>query len=141
MITASSLSATTETTEQFVLFEYMYRDGGNFKANGSVVLVGSLSELQEKSIRNAFECDGLFIAEQIDLPPLYEKLYNWSNGPISLDHCWHEFVGMARNPSLSARNEIEIWGNASDFWQIVTQVRTWDGSLSPHYLGVQAARN
>ncbi len=49
---------------------------------------------ERDAILSRLEDGNLFIAEQVDVPPLYEQLYRWSGGPIAADHCWHQFVGL-----------------------------------------------
>jgi hypothetical protein len=139
MTTVLLTNTTAWTNNQYILFEYLYRDGGNFKAHGSIALIGILSDSELDSIRESFETDGLFIAEQIGVAPLYEKLYYWSGGANSLDHCWHEFQRIAHVPNSMALESVEVWGAASDFYRIVTEVTAWNGSLSPHFRSVPAA--
>jgi len=73
-------------------FEYRYRDAGNFKASGRLLLTGSLSESERDEIIARLEDSELFIAEQIGIPTLYGQLYAINGGPNDDDHCWHEFV-------------------------------------------------
>ncbi len=73
-------------------FEYLYRDAGNYKAFGAVLLDGALSTEELEGVRNLFPNDGFFIAEQIGVPALYGQLYQWSDGPTQDDHCWQEFL-------------------------------------------------
>lgn len=77
----------------WTLFEYLYRDAGNFKAYGAVVLTGRIGETDREVILERLDSGEFFIAEQVGVPPLYKDLYRWSHGPTQSDHCWHEFVG------------------------------------------------
>ena len=111
-------------------FDYMYRDGGNFKAFGSVFLNGSVSDADQTLVRSRLSSGEFFIAEQVGVPPLYAQLYRWSDGPTDSDHTWHEFVGFRRlseppcdTPSLRAADFVAKFASAGD----------WDETLSPHF--------
>ena len=51
-------------------FEYQYRDADNFKAFGTVILDGAVSEADESVVRAHLNSGEFFIAEQIGVPPL-----------------------------------------------------------------------
>jgi len=74
-----------------IKFNYLYRDGANFKAWNDVVFKNpeqlSLEEI-EKRLIDSFLPDKLFVAHQIYIP---EK-FLFVNGKITkFDHCYHEF--------------------------------------------------
>lgn len=76
-----------------IKFSYLYRDAGNYKNYGEVVLANpddlSLGEI-ETLIRSKL-IDGLwFCADQFGLPDLH--FGDWDNG---LDHAWHEFEAVS----------------------------------------------
>jgi hypothetical protein len=74
-----------------ILFEYLYRDGSNYKDWGTIVFSNpnqlSISEIDER-LRRAFNGDSLFIAGQIEVPEIF--LYKDGN-LTSADHCFHEY--------------------------------------------------
>ena len=114
----------------WTIFEYLYRDSGNFKTFGSIALKGRINNADREAIRAKFDSGEFFIAEQLGVPPLYEQLYQLSDGPTTSDHCWHEFVGFrdSGDPESCA-----IGGNAKDFVMRVMSMNEWDLSLSPHF--------
>lgn len=116
-----------------MLFEYLYRDAGNFKAFGTMALDGDLSPAEQLSLRNCFPGDGLFVAEQVDVPPLYKDLYQWSDGPTNSDHCYHEFLRLRVIADASVPADAHRWGTANAFSERVRAVRSWIGELSPHF--------
>jgi hypothetical protein len=75
-----------------IRFQYLYRDGSNYKRWGDVVFsnVDDLSaESILQSLRKSFSGDGLFIAHQIRIPEVFLA------GEYTLnedDHCFHEFA-------------------------------------------------
>jgi hypothetical protein len=71
-----------------------------------------------------------FIAEQVGVPPLYEQLYRWSDGPTQSDHCWHEFVGFRVLSTPEANVPID---DAAAFVARFRSVTEWDGRRSPHF--------
>lgn len=74
-----------------IKFNYMYRDGSNFKAWSSIVFSNPENltvEALTGDLSDAFETDGLFIAQQVRLP----EVFLYENGDAhSDDHCFHEF--------------------------------------------------
>lgn len=52
------------------VFEYLYRDAGNFKTYGRVLLLGR-DEAAEREIRACLEWGDQFVAEQVGIPALY----------------------------------------------------------------------
>ena len=113
------------------IFEYCYRDAGNFKAFGTTLLDGAVSSRLETQIRSALQDGEFFIAEQVGMPPLYDQLYQWSNGPIATDHCWHEFIGFKETDK--ANSSTEYAGTGTEFAARFASVVQWDGALSPHF--------
>jgi hypothetical protein len=115
------------------LFKYLYRDAGNFKAFGCLALEGALTLAEQHILRSRFPGDGLFIAEQLGVPPLYNELYRWSGGPTLSDHCWHEFddvkvIEDSQVPAGASRS-----GPAKAFLARLLAVSFWDEGLSPHF--------
>ena len=113
------------------VFEYLYRDAGNFKAFGQIILDGEFVSNSEKLIRSKLESEEFFIAEQVGVPTLYDQLYQWSGGPIEADHCWHEFVGFRNAEPAEKGTECAV--TMADFVARFTSVDRWDGALSPHF--------
>lgn len=76
------------------VFEYMYRDAGNWKTYGALLLVGGPHGFRE-TLRGCLEWADLFVAEQVGVPSLYEThLIECDDGPSDLDHAYHEFVDL-----------------------------------------------
>lgn len=115
----------------WTLFKYLYRDASNYKAFGAVAVAGQFSEDERANIRQQLESGQFFIAEQIGVPPLYDQLYRWSDGPISDDHCWHEFE---RFEEVGERpSGMIVSGSAADFVARISAVKEWQLDLSPHF--------
>ena len=74
-----------------IKFNYLYRDGSNYKSWGKVVFRNPeqlmLDEIEAKLI-SAFLPDKLFIASQVSIP---EKFLFLSGKFTNYDHCYHEF--------------------------------------------------
>ncbi|MFL6751994.1 MAG: hypothetical protein ACJ8FL_02035 [Sphingomicrobium sp.] len=111
-------------------FDYMYRDAGNFKVFGTIILEGRLGAADQEAIRSCLSSREFFIAEQVGAPPLYQNLYRWSGGPTNLDHCWHELVGFREIATLESDAEIT---KTRTFVSRFTSVKDWDETLSPHF--------
>lgn len=117
--------------EVFTVFEYMYRDGGNFKTGGCLLLSGR-DETAEAKIRSCLEWDNQFVAEQIGIPALCEE--HWESagdGPSDLDHAFHEFVSLrsAEKKDLA----LPVWGSLATMLDRMQKARgKWDVTLSPN---------
>lgn len=116
----------------FCVFEYLYRDAGNFKAWGALLLKGELTKSQVAEMRSGFEGSEFFIAEQIGVPPLYQELWAYSDGPTENDHVWHEFFAL-RPAEESDLTEGAPWGTVNALFTAVSGVARWNERLSPHW--------
>lgn len=121
--------------KDFSVFEYLYRDAGNFKAWGTALLEGTLTEAQVGEMRSTFDGGEYFIAEQIGVRPLYEELWKYSDGPTESDHVWHEFVALypAEENDLARSDP---WGKATALLNAIRAISCWNERLSPHWEGV-----
>lgn len=117
--------------QQFSIFEYCYRDGANYKAWGSLLLAGATDDSVIEELQSHFEARVFFIAEQLNIPPLYSKLWAFSHGPTPDDHVWHSFHTLR----LAEAHEIEgsVFSTVDSFVRAVRAVRVWDQKLSPHW--------
>jgi hypothetical protein len=113
----------------FTAFDYMYRDAGNFKAFGTVILNGLLSRADRELIRSRLSSREFFIAEQVGVPPLYQELYRFSGGLTDTDHCWHEFLAFRDLTTPEERTEVIA---ADEFVSRFADANCWDETLSPH---------
>lgn len=76
-----------------VSFEYLYRDGSNYKNWGEVVFESTsgseLDELERQIVQGLIDgCN--FVAEKVEIPTLY-----FVERDTRVDHCWHEFAGIS----------------------------------------------
>ena len=102
-----------------IKFNYLYRDGANFKSWGEVIFSNSddltLNEIELKLV-STFLPDKLFIAHQISIP---EK-FLFANGKfIKSDHCYHEFDNVE---TCKAKPNDALGRSINDFLKIVEQV-------------------
>lgn len=118
--------------QSFSVFEYLYRDGANYKSWGVVLLTGVSSESDVTVLRECLESKEFFVAEQVGIPVLYEPLWDLSGGLTEEDHAYHEFVDLR----LATKEEavlLPVWGSVSQLLDIFRKVnRCWDCNLSPH---------
>lgn len=118
--------------ETWTEFHYVYRDAGNFKVFGSVILKGRLNDKARAAIINSLDEDGRFVAEQVGVPPLYEPLHQLTNGPSTTDVCTHEFCHFEELPSEQCPTSGAVWGSADNFSIAFASVRAWTMKLSPN---------
>lgn len=92
--------ASQRPTGPHMVFEYQYRDAGNWKTNGALLLTGAPDEA-EAAIRSSLEWADQFVAEQVGVPSLCpEHFASTGDGPSELDHAFHEFVGLRKATSV-----------------------------------------
>ncbi len=75
-------------------FEYLYRDTGNYKGRGWVVVWGEATAENEARIRAALIERSWFLAELVGVPTLYDLVRGDAEPDDEEDHGWHEFVGL-----------------------------------------------
>ena len=115
------------------VFDYVYRDAGNWKTHGSVLLTGDVRSVRD-AIQACCEWGGLFVAEQVGIPSLCEK--HWTDcgdGPSELDHAYHEFIDLrpASNEEIAT---MPIAGTLSAFLeQMRACAGRWDVTRSPNW--------
>ena len=71
-------------------FDYLYRDGSNYKNWGAVIFRGTASESLQSRLVKALESGELFIAHQVRVPELF-----FTDSIDVDDHCYHELAGIA----------------------------------------------
>ena len=114
----------------FTIFEYLYRDGGNNKAHGDLLLEGEVNQKDEKNLRLLLNGGEWFIAEQVGVPVLCEQLWRHSNGPTEEDHDFHEFFGF-RKARVEDVNSLDSFGRVSDLIKQFEKINNhWDISQS-----------
>jgi hypothetical protein len=100
-----------DSQSAYTVFEYLYRDGGNFKFWGTVLVKGTFSEEVQNTITSCL-IDGLwFVAQDVGLPELFEGVTKW--GPSDLDHPWHEMAEL-RPATESEINELDCHGTLGE---------------------------
>ncbi len=114
------------------VFEYMYRDGSNYKAWGSVLLSGEPTDEDVTALKECLESGEYFVAEQVGVPPVYGELWDLSGGPTSDDHAPHEFVAL-RAATEDERESMLLFGELSHLLKAFQAVTKWDYSLSPNF--------
>ena len=122
------------TSPAHSVFEYLYRDAGNFKAWGELLLEGVLTDAEISRLTARFDEGELFVAEQIGVPALYEELWRQCQCDPSdeLDHVWHEFseIRVATSEDLA---RLKPWGAATALLASVEKVDAWDLTRSPNW--------
>lgn len=115
----------------WTLFNYLYRDAGNFKIRGTLALCGQISDDEKCRIELAFESGEFFIAEQIGVPPLQKLLQDGFGGRNSTDHCWHSFEGW--EVVETCPTGVSQLGGVRQFVERITSVERWNEDLSPEF--------
>ncbi|WP_298578274.1 hypothetical protein [uncultured Luteimonas sp.] len=113
------------------IFEYFYRDAGNFTTAGRLRLAGT-DDAAEAEIRRSLEWGNQFVAEQVGVPSLCgEHWESVGEGPSDLDHAYHEFAGLRLTKAEDST--LPVWGLLE---VMVNRMRSaagrWDVTLSPN---------
>lgn len=115
------------------IFEYLYRDGGNWKTHGSVLLSGEAVDDASELIQRCCESGGLFVAEQVGVPSLcFEHFESCGEGPSDLDHAYHEFVGLRAATDEEATTMLLAGALGDLIQQMRAAAGHWDVTLSPN---------
>lgn len=90
---------------QYVRFNYLYRDAGNYKSWGELVFPNpenlDIKEI-DAQLRKCFEREAFFIADQVDVPNVFIFATENLN---SDDHCYHEYAEVESIVSLESEVE------------------------------------
>jgi hypothetical protein len=105
-----------------ILFEYLYRDAGNWKQYGQAVFTNigesPLANI-EAQIRAALHDGQWFLAEKIDLETQFIGDHNTDD-----DHPWHEFDKVSET-NLSPSDPAFIDGPRRDIAQFIRAMQAW----------------
>lgn len=116
---------------EFSVFNYCYRDASNYKAWGSLLLQGLASNADIEAVSNHFDSGEFFIAEQLEIPPLYAELWGLSGGPSVDDHVWHTFYEL--RPATAEEISVRIFDTVENLISKIRSIQTWNEALSPHW--------
>ena len=91
--------------EHHSIFEYLYRDAGNFKTYGALLLTGYTPDA-DANLRACLEWGDQFVAEQVGVPVLCPE--HWESvgvptGLSDLDHAIHELFVCATGDLAGTR--------------------------------------
>ncbi len=113
------------------VFEYLYRDAGNYKFWNSIIFANPSAmslEKAEERIRCSFDSHDLFIAHQIRIPEVFLFL----NGePTEDDHCFHEFASI--KPTTDTPNDMYSRSAAEFVKEIENVARHGWRAFDPQY--------
>lgn len=116
----------------YCVFEYMYRDGSNYKAWGAILLSGELIHEDVTALKECLESGEYFVAEQVGIPPVYKELWDLSGGPTDDDHALHEFVALRAATEKECKT-MPLFGELSYLLKTFQAVSKWDYSFSPNF--------
>lgn len=117
---------------EFSVFEYMYRDAGNWKTHGFVLLTG-FDESADARVLKSLDPGKTFVAEQVSIPALCRKHWkDYGDGPSDMDHAFHEFVCI-RLATIDDRQSLRVETTlVSLLERFSSSAGRWDVRLSPN---------
>lgn len=95
----------------FSIFEYQYRDGGNFKSCDALLLRGEATTSAIQRLASSLIDSEFFYAEEVSIPPLFEGVTKW--GQSDLDVSWHEFCAL-RPATPQESIELKCYGDLDE---------------------------
>ncbi|MDZ4350778.1 MAG: hypothetical protein U1A22_14730 [Xanthomonadaceae bacterium] len=114
------------------MFEYLYRDAGNWKTWGSILLAGTVPAQAHELIERHCEMGSLFVAEQLGVRSLCERHYQQFGGPSELDHGYHEYHHF-REATPDEVDALQVMEPAATFLARIVRIGGhWDVRLSPN---------
>ena len=99
----------------YTILEYQYRDAGNYKAFGELLLEGEMTPSDLADLTPYLYDGEYFIPEEVDIPPLQPLLWEEFGGPGEDDHEWHTFEKV--RTACAEDREQPIWGTKEDLFQ------------------------
>jgi hypothetical protein len=102
-----TMGATMGTTN--TLFNYLYRDAGNYKRWGEIVFAGAPSDAFTLRLKKVLYDGALFIASQVNVPDVSFEA-SGTDPRDNDDHPWHEFSSMENSsqpPNDPSKRTIE----------------------------------
>ena len=88
-----------------IKFNYLYRDGANYKNFNEIIFDNPCSRSREEIetvIRNFLIDETWFVADKWDLPDMHFQEYPWNS---EIDHEWHEFDCLEETTEQSTENK------------------------------------
>jgi hypothetical protein len=116
----------------YAVLEYMYRDGGNWKTRGELLLDGKPAGTKNKLLE-FLDWGNHFVAEQVSIPSLCSQHFaDCDDGPSDIDHAYHEFVDL--RPATDAEVAVmQVTGKLSELVERFSAAAgRWDVTLSPN---------
>lgn len=118
----------------YCILEYLYRDAGNWKTYGCLLLVGRPSTEHEATIRRSLDSSLLFVPEQVGIPPLQRRHLQAHDAAedCALDHAFHEFIEIRRATAQEVADTQPTGSLRELALRFEHAARTgWDVRLSP----------
>ena len=91
------------------IFEYLYRDAGNWKTYGRLLLSGQHDAAHAVAIRKSLDSGLLFVPEQVGIPPLQRQhlTLHGAGDADDFDHAFHEFMAIRAAGADEVENAVQ----------------------------------
>lgn len=126
----------SEQLSTHCIFEYRYRDAGNWKTHGELLLSGNATKDVSEAIKDTLDWNHTFVAEQVGIPSLCSRHFKdcGSEGPSELDHAYHEFIAI-RPASKREVSALAVFGSIEEVVKKFKMTNgRWDVRLSPNVI-------
>jgi len=99
----------------FTVLKYQYRDAGNYKAYGELLIEGEFTNGDLEALAPYLYDGEYFVPEEVGIPPLQPLLCEDFGGPNENDHDWHAFE--CPRQSHSEDMKMPVWGTKAELIQ------------------------
>jgi len=98
--------------EKYTVLEYQYRDAGNYKASGELLIKGELTKNVLDMLAPYLYDNEYFIPDEVGIPPLQSILWDESGEPNEDDHEWHSFQSVRK--ACPEDLLLPVWGTKEE---------------------------
>ena len=99
----------------YTVLEYQYRDAGNYRAFGEILIEGEVLKSDLDSLAPYLYDGEYFIPEEVGIPPLQPMLWEEFGSDNENDHDWHTFVCVRE--CRSEDMTLPVWGSKEELIQ------------------------
>jgi len=117
--------------KSYTILEYQYRDAGNYKAFGELLLEGEMTPNDLADLTPYLYDGEYFIPEEVGIQPLQPLLWEEFGSANEDDHGWHIFVG-TREAGIEEKT-LSAWGTKDQLFQRFRDKRDNDDIINISY--------
>lgn len=95
-------------------------------------MLGSVGQSEVVSLKALLDGEEFFVAEQVNIPVLYDQLWKLSGGQNVDDLYMHEYLDL-RAASEQEIGTLSVWGTVEQLMAGFRSVKSWNATQSLNY--------